>query len=311
MKKVKLTFALLALFVLSLAPESWANCPTPTSLAALDITSNSAVLTWEASRDAYRFAVKIVNGPNTPAYGVAAVTDGRRIEVRGLVPGGEYLFVVKSWCQESLQDSDFSSWAAFRTPDGGSPQGQGRCIAPPDLKATDVTPFGATLQWAFVDVAEKYELEFQVEEQTAFNIVLRETTFRLDRLSPQTNYRFRVRSFCNGGDAASEYTGWYSFQTPSRSALRTQPGIGNSASAYPNPADQHLNLSVPAIADGQPAVLKAFNAQGQLYLETSFTAYEGQAELMDVADLPDGMYFLVVESNGQRLMEEKVMVAHR
>ncbi|MCO6490072.1 MAG: fibronectin type III domain-containing protein [Phaeodactylibacter sp.] len=311
MKKLKLTTTFLALFVLALAPKTWANCPEPTNLQALDVTPDKAVLTWEAARDAYRFAVKVVNGPNTPAFGLAAVTDAPRIEIRGLVPGGEYLFVVKAWCSESLQDSDYSGWAVFRTPDGGAAPDQGRCAPPADLKAIDVSPFGATLKWAAAEAAGKYELEFQAEGQTAFNIVLRETDFRLDRLSPETTYRFRVRSYCPEENVFSEYSGWYDFRTPPRSGLRIRPGTTTPAAAYPNPADQRLNLRIPAMADGQPAVLKAFDARGRLLLETAFTAYQGQAEILDVADLPDGMYFLAVESNGQRLMEEKVMVAHR
>ena len=62
MKNSKLTIALVV-FILGLLPKSWADCPTPAQLEAYGITPNSAVLSWEASPDTYKYEVRVKSGP--------------------------------------------------------------------------------------------------------------------------------------------------------------------------------------------------------------------------------------------------------
>ncbi|MCB0587833.1 MAG: T9SS type A sorting domain-containing protein, partial [Phaeodactylibacter sp.] len=81
--------------------------------------------------------------------------------------------------------------------------------------------------------------------------------------------------------------------------------------AYPNPADQSFNLMFPNVEEGELVEVMAFNANGQLLRQFSLTALKGQPQEIDVAGLPDGMYFILAESNGTPLIRQKVMISHK
>ncbi len=304
MKKLKLTITLMA-SILFLAPSIWADCPTPVRLEAFDITASSAVLAWENLPDAYRYEVKIQNGPNTPTYEVIVGISDSRLELFGLAPRGEYQFKVRAWCVDGL--GSFSDYYTFRTPAGT------RCSPPLRLQAGEVTSNSARLAWEQVQGAEKYEVQvLMVESGEVQSTIVLGTRYELLRLNPSTPYEFRVRAFCS--DGASAFSGWVPFTTLPSGSTRPQPGRGNAAATaevYPNPASQALNLRIPEANDGEQVDVKAYNSQGQLFWETTYTAYAGQAEPLSVELLPDGMYVLTAESNGKLLMRERVVVAHR
>ena len=77
--------------------------------------------------------------------------------------------------------------------------------------------------------------------------------------------------------------------------------------AYPNPADAVLNLAAPetpeAAATPRTAVL--YNAQGREMRRTSAPT----AAQLPTADLPAGLYYLVVEQQG-RVSRHQIRVQH-
>ena len=306
MKKLNLTFLLMAL-ILGLAPKSWAQCNVPTGLEAADITTNSAKLSWEAVQGAFKYAVKIQNGANTPTYEVSVNIGETRLEALGLAPDGVYQFRVKAWCRNGA-GSAYSDWLEFRTPEDGVPMS---CAAPTGLAASDITSFGAKLSWDAAPDALKYEIEVSDGARYFVNDFLGQTSYPASGLAPKTDYRFRVRSWCSNG-TGSAFSDWTDFTTQPLGSFRTQPPSGNQIHAYPNPASQTLNLTFPAVTDGAQLQLKAYNAQGQLYRTTSFPVYKGQAQEVNVADWPDGMYFLTAEGKGlQDGFQQKVMISHQ
>ncbi|MCB0587647.1 MAG: fibronectin type III domain-containing protein [Phaeodactylibacter sp.] len=305
MKKLNLTFLLMAL-ILGLAPKSWAQCTTPTGLEAANITTNSANLSWEAVQGAIKYAIKIQNGANTPTYEVSVIIGDTRLEALGLAPDGTYQFKVQAWCRTG-GGSEYSDWLEFRTPAGSSPMS---CTAPTRLTASDITSFTATLSWDAVPDALKYEIEVSDGARYFVNDFPGQTSYSASRLAPKTDYRFRVRSWCSNG-TGSAFSDWTDFTTKPLGAFRTQSPSGNPFHAYPNPASQTLNLTFPAVTDGAQLELKAYNAQGQLYRTISFPAYKGQAQEVNVADWPDGMYFLTTEGKGLDSVPQKIMVSHQ
>ncbi len=81
----------------------------------------------------------------------------------------------------------------------------------------------------------------------------------------------------------------------------------NPLQAFPNPASERFQVHVDQ--EYQKAHLMIFNAQAQLMEERTF---EENAELgsYDVKTWESGLYFVIVELDGKRLMR-KVMVASK
>ena len=303
MKKSKLTF-LLTVLSLALSLKSWSQCSTPAGLEAFNITPTSATLAWEAVPGAIKYAVKILNGPNTPIYEVSVALRETSLEALGLSPDGEYSFKVLAWCRNG-GSSAFSRPVSFRTPPA-----PGGCDSPTGLFASDITNLGATLNWDAQPDALKYELELSDGDQYFLSEVLTQNSYPAYRLASGTAYKFRVRAECSNGDV-SDFSPWIAFMTDRSGAFRPQLPGGTQAEAYPNPADQSLNLMFPNVEEGELVEVMAFNANGQLLRQFSLTALKGQPQEIDVAGLPDGMYFILAESDGIPLARQKVMISHK
>ncbi|MEM1215698.1 MAG: T9SS type A sorting domain-containing protein [Bacteroidota bacterium] len=69
---------------------------------------------------------------------------------------------------------------------------------------------------------------------------------------------------------------------------------------YPNPTREQIWVEIPA---ARPTTLQLFNLQGQLVLETMT---DRQRESIELTHLPTGTYFLIVQQDGQRLVERVV-----
>lgn len=78
-------------------------------------------------------------------------------------------------------------------------------------------------------------------------------------------------------------------------AVSIQPANLPTASLklYPNPAQDYLNLSIPA-AEVREAKLSIFNTQGRLLRQMPYT------ERISVADLPKGVYLISVENRNKK-----------
>lgn len=85
------------------------------------------------------------------------------------------------------------------------------CLAPTDLTASGITDTSATLEWQAS--ADSVLLQWHaVGEATVYTVVTGGHSYRIDTLSPDTEYEWRVKSICFAGDS-SEFTPWSSFAT--------------------------------------------------------------------------------------------------
>lgn len=94
-------------------------------------------------------------------------------------------------------------------------------------------------------------------------------------------------------------------ERPAKSA----PTAPAALTVYPNPADQELNLSLPAALGEQLTALSLHDLSGRTVLSRS--ARGGQlTQRLDVGQLPDGMYLLRLSGADGPLASRKVVVRH-
>lgn len=91
-------------------------------------------------------------------------------------------------------------------------------------------------------------------------------------------------------------------------------GINDNASAaemglaYPNPANNMLSIDC-RIPDGAKATLVLKNILGATVRELLLTS-ETDKVRMEVADLPEGIYFYVLSADGKNISTRKLMIRH-
>lgn len=82
--------------------------------------------------------------------------------------------------------------------------------------------------------------------------------------------------------------------------------LGNETSLYPNPASGILNLSFGQVYAGT-AQIHLYNSQGSLCLSRSIRIGRESSMQFDVSRYPAGLYYFVIESDGQRAVKKLVI----
>jgi hypothetical protein len=140
---------------------------------------------------------RILYRPNSipaPAWSVANTTDTTR-NLTGLAPNTLYEYRMLSIC--SGTPSDTSAAQYFST---------APCVTPHALNTSTITPTSIRLHWNSIAGATRYEVEYQLLNDTVWSSVSTVDTFRnLTSLSINSQYRLRVRTRCGSG-AYSDYS---------------------------------------------------------------------------------------------------------
>ena len=94
--------------------------------------------------------------------------------------------------------------------------GEEYCVAPFALVAEEVTGSSAMLTWrnSNENAPDHYELSYMAEDADEWTVVdnLHTDYYMLSRLEPQSTYRVRLRTFCDG-ETSSDYSPTLSFST--------------------------------------------------------------------------------------------------
>lgn len=99
------------------------TCETPTGLTVSDITSGSALISWNAVAGAQGYEVQVEDDENTPAFTWETIETGTQVTVTGLAPGGNYQVKVKTKCEGGNNSAD-TDWVFFSATNfaGNDPQ---------------------------------------------------------------------------------------------------------------------------------------------------------------------------------------------
>ena len=234
-------------------------CAIPTGLSVTNITNTSATVSWDAVEGVDNYEVEVEDGDNTPAYELNRELSATTIEVTGLSPNGEYKVKVKSKCSGG-NNSEYTEWVFFNATPGDDPGSGGEggpCAIPTGLSVTNITNTSATVSWDAVEGVDNYEVEVEDGDNTQayeLNRELSATTIEVTGLSPDGEYKVKVKSKCSGGNN-SEYTEWVFFETSSGD----DPNSGNDVCSIPD------NLNAFEITDTTAILEWAMNEGTQNY----------------------------------------------
>ncbi|MCS6905503.1 MAG: fibronectin type III domain-containing protein [Bacteroidia bacterium] len=171
-------------------------CSTPFNLVARDITTTSALITWEAVPEAENYEVVYLNQFGQ-TFGPFYTGGDNFYFLTGLVPANSYTVQVRSICELGLvSDADLVSFST-----------RGPCPVPSGLNVGSVRNNSAIITWSVVSQASSYEVAYRANAIGAFRrIFVTENQATLIGLEPQTFYEVRVRSICAVNDTSASST---------------------------------------------------------------------------------------------------------
>ena len=275
------------------------NCTAPTGLATASIATTSARCDWTAVAGTIQYSVEF-KLTTTTTWIAAGTTAVNNYTLSGLLAGKGYDWRVKANC------SGFSSPINFTTPPTSTGGGGGvtTCAAPTGLTSSAVSSNSARLTWQAVPNAGSYVLQIRRQGATTW-YSLGSTTLlsvRVINLTPGKTYEWRVKAVCSGYSAINTVTIPPGMPIEADNAPTEEPIIG----LFPNPTNGTLNVQ---FLGKLPESSQWFvtNATGSMMMATAGPLEFG---IIDVSDLPAGVYFLGISGSGMRVTPQRFVVMH-
>ena len=235
-------------FKLGKAPDNWftgidditvaklPSCRKPV-LGETTILPDGATFTWTAGGDETKFQYAVGNDPDALEW---TATEATEATVHGLVPGNNYTFYVRAFCDPDVSDS---VWTAFAPV----------CNAPTEAALTAATTNTASFSWTaaanitsyqYVVMAKGVATDWSKAKTTT------NTTAEWTELAANTAYDFYVRSYFN--ETVQSAAASLSFRTEC-AAVATLPWSENFE-------DQTLNAAPAcwALLDAQDAAASTY-----------------------------------------------------
>ncbi|MEN0047224.1 MAG: T9SS-dependent M36 family metallopeptidase [Bacteroidota bacterium] len=187
----------------------------------------------------------------------------------------------------------------------------GDCDAPTGLVATAISKKRATLNWNAVADANDYDVQYrELGTSTWTDRTTSDTDIRITGLRNRRTYEWRVRTNCSSG--TSDWSVTCEFTAGTSSSGGCEAGliggqnndlIFNTLRAYPNPTNSELNVQLNLSAEGN---LRLIDMVGRTVFEVAVR--DGRSsQTINVSDLPSGVYFLELRSEGA-VQVEKIVV---
>ncbi len=185
------------------------DCPHPFDLVATNITANSAQLSWAPVVGALGYEVNyaLAGTANWQSVFVTNVTTS--VTVNNLAPLTAYIWRVRAKCDGSI----FSDWSAVK--EFKTLENTNTCPKPVDLAATNITQTSVQFSWAAVAGALGYEVNYAVggtSNWVSVFVAAPNSSVIINNLLPGTNYRWRVRTKCDG-QVFSDWSPVHEFKT--------------------------------------------------------------------------------------------------
>ena len=165
------------------------GCDAPSGLATLDITTNSASLSWSGSPATVSYDVDYKDFYSYNWTSAATATPSTSITLSGLNQSVTYDWRVRGNCSSgssSYKQTRFTTLAPCNIPSG--------------LSTINITGNSATLNWGAVANAINYDVHYTLSSSpsswTPAATGISSLSFNLTGLSPVTAYSWRVRANC-------------------------------------------------------------------------------------------------------------------
>lgn len=172
------------------------GCPAPTSLTAANITTNSAVLSWNSPAGSpanYQVRYRIQGTTTwTWVYNASSPTTISNLQCNTI-----YQWQVRAKCTNSATGvAIFSPWSPLQvfTTMGCNTV----CPTPTGLTSTNITGNFAVLSWTNVNPSPgTYQLRYRVTSAASWTLISNATTpYTLGNLTCGTTYEWQVRTVC-------------------------------------------------------------------------------------------------------------------
>lgn len=197
------------------------NCPAPAGLNVTNITSGSALLSWNAVSGAVSYQVRYRPASTATWSYTSSITNS--VTVTGLSCNTVYVWQVRSICTPTSNTSTsvFSALNTFVT--AACPA---VCQTPAGLTASNITATSALLSWNSTN-ATSYNVRYRISGTATWtNLNTSNTSVSVSGLQPASAYEWQVQGVClssNNTTALSPWSASAFFQTLSASNVCPAP----------------------------------------------------------------------------------------
>jgi hypothetical protein len=255
------------------------RCTQPLNLAINNITTNSALLSWDPVAGAIGYQYSVDQSYNPPVAGT--FTASTTAIAGGLLSGAVYFLHVRTDCDSG----NYSPWSTetFTTADP-------TCLKPNNVHETGYTQTSATFAWNVVNGNTGYEVVVNTSASVNFGDQVNSTGFpgyTASNLTPNTDYFFHVRTKCG----PNHHSIWVDepFRTDfPLNVSNAAPSNRLTVSAYPNPTGDMLTITIDG-PQNPDATLALEDVNGKLI--TYVAIIDGKA-IVDLTPLPQALYFV-------------------
>lgn len=269
------------------------DCTVPVNLMVSNITSTTALISWDAVPAAVEGYELEVEAEGITMFFLNVIVPGTSYLVDGLTANEPYKVKVKAKCGNV--SSDYTDWVFFSTSNNGGGPGGGVCTTPTNLTVTNITATTAVVSWDPVAAAlEGYELQVESEENTPFfelELLTQQTSVLVEGLSPNGLYKAKVKAEC--GSNSSDHTDWVFFTTP-----------GMLIAPNPMPRGGAASLALTT-AEGE-MLIQIMDLQGNIQWNYSGPAAESLE--LPLQQLRPGVYNVVL-AQGKSLINQRLVIA--
>lgn len=292
MKKTNTLFAVI-ISLIAFANQSFSQCPVTTGLNATAVNQTTENMIWNSMPGAtsYKLEVQEAQGNNVPFHFEINVS-GTSYTLPGLTAGANYKFKVRTQC-----GGNHPNWSAFFSFTAGG--GSSNCGVPTALTVTNITGSGAKLNWTSTG-ATSYR--FRVEDGSGNNVDFNftaNTFYNITGLNSSSNYKFKVRSICNGNTGS--WSVWRNFTT---AALRIEnmstSDSENEVVLYPNPVKDEISLQLSETMAAEKADLAIYDLSGKQVF-TTVLQNTSAIQKVSVTDIKPGMYSVIISTPGNSI----------
>lgn len=280
-------------------------CGAPTNVVVNAITNTAASISFTPGQNNNAYAVEISsNGGNTwtPIF----TGQSSPIAISGLDLCTAYQVRVVGYCNTGNTPSTgvaFTTTGCVNT-----------CGVPTGLNVTNTTSNSATVNWAPLPTAIKFQVAYKIKTSTAWKVKTinsNVSTYNLTGLVANKKYQVKVKAKCPGSSTYTVYSAITEFTTTS-STLNGLTNIQNleaesSISLFPSPTSTELNISYFG-KNLNGATLQLFDITGRSVKSLKINLTEGDDVKLDVSDLANGTYLLSINADGITKITDKFVV---
>lgn len=170
-------------------------CVAPSNLNAANITTNSALLTWDAVSGATGYVLQY---SNVNAW-VSVNVQGTSFPLSGLSNNTLYAFRVLSVCANNAQ-SALSANFNFTTSNAAVCNN----VAVTNLQASAAANNGVLLTWDVISLVSGYVVEYKLASASSWIVIpnVPLNSYVANGLALGANYNFRVKAFCTNNSTS-------------------------------------------------------------------------------------------------------------